>query len=466
MPSLPRRVPVTWPLAAGLGVLGSALMAWGGMNDEYSFDPNGWPQPVISALGDLLPNPWDAAAIGLGAVLLAGVWWWLRPHSDQPGVRRPGWLLALWGAPFLLAPPALTGDPVLYADLGWIVLQGQNPYVVGLTGAGGPYAAGVDALWAGHGVAYPPLSLWVNAAVVALTQAHPYWGYVAMRLPAILGVLAIGWLLPRVVALLHPGVREPELAPLRDRAVWWGLLNPLLVVHFLGGAHNDAPMAAVSLAAVWVVLRWPLPVVRWLVAPVLVGLAMSLKQQAGLTVLPVAGLPVLATLAALPLGRRLWARGVRTAGVTAVALATFGAVTAASGLGFGWTAWLNLMGAAGTPAPFWLLQDWGGEALLQAGLDPTGFRTVVGLTSNVVLLGVLAWVVIAWSDRPLQAVGWGGLAIAILGQSMHPWYVPWPLIFLGLGPLTRRQRGWVGGFVMAFVVWNAIQTVVWHGQHS
>ena len=62
--------------------------------------------------------------------------------------------------------------------------------------------------------------------------------------------------------------------------------------------------------------------------------------------------------------------------------------------------------------------------------------------------------------------GMWGLAVAILGQSMHPWYLPWALAFLGLGPLTRRQRALVGGFVMAFVIWNTIQTVVWHGQYD
>ena len=80
-----------------------------------------------------------------------------------------------------------------------------------------------------------------------------------------------------------------------------------------------------------------------------------------------------------------------------------------------------------------------------------------------VLLAVLAWIVIRFSDRPVAAAGWGALALAILGQSMHPWYIPWSLALLGLAALTRRQGGWVAGFVIVFGVWNAIQTVLWHG---
>lgn len=459
-----RRTPpvLAWHRAALLGTLATFLMAWGNSNPEFSFDPRGWPNAAVDALGRAAPQHYDKMILVVGSVLLSWVWWRLRPHEGTPAVRRPGALVALWSLPFLLTPPQLTGDPVLYADLGWIVLQGQNPYVVGLTGAGGPYAAGVDTLWAGHGVAYPPLTLLLNAALVALTGAHPWYGILAQRIPAVVGVVLLGVLLPRIVALLRPGASD--LATWQARATWWGLLNPLLVVHFLGGAHNDALMAGVVVLAVWVVLALPGPWARWLLAPVLVGVAMALKQQAGLAVLPVAGLPVLVLLRHTPLPRRLWVLGVRVAGVTGVAVATFVAISLASGLGFGWLGWLNLMGVAGTPAPFWILQDWGGEALLQAGVDPSGFRRVVGLGSNVVLLGALAWIVVRWSARPLQSVGWAALALAILGQSMHPWYLPWALAFLGLGPMTRRQRVVVGGFVMAFVVWNTIQTVAWHGQ--
>lgn len=446
-------------------------MAWGNSNPEFSFAPDGWPNSTINAFGNAAPLPVDKVILIVGSVLLAWVWWRLRPHEGQPGVRRPGALVALWSLPLLLTPPMLTGDPVLYADLGWIVLQGQNPYVVGLTGAGGPYVPGVDSLWAGNGVAYPPLSLWVHAGMVALTGAHPWWGIVAQRLPAIIGVVLLGVLLPRIAELLAvPELRSSRtnvsVATWQDRALWWGLLNPLVVVHFVGGAHNDALMAGVVILAVWVVLRFPQGWARWLLAPLLVGVAMALKQQAGLAVLPVAGLPILADLWRWPLGLRLWRFGLRTAGVTAIAVATFVAISLASGLGFGWTGWLNLMGAAGTPAPFWLLQDWGGAFLAQQGIDPTAFRQVVGLGSNVVLLAVLAWITIYFSARPLHLVGWAALALAILGQSMHPWYVPWALAFLGLGPLTRRQRVLVGGFVMVFLVWNTIQTVLWHGQYN
>ena len=301
--------------------------------------------------------------------------------------------------------------------------------------------------------AYPPLTLLVDAAVVALAGAHPYWSVVAMRLPALLGVALLGLSITRIA-------RARGKSP--DAGLWWGLLNPLLLFHFVGGAHNDALMAGVALAAIWVAVEFPAAWARWVVAPVLVGIAMSLKQQSGLTVLAVAGVPILHELRRATIGRRLHLLGRRTAAVTAIALAVFAAISAASGLGLGWTKWLSLMGVAGTIAPFGMVAQYGGILLTNLGVDPTAFKVVVSVVSNVVLLLVLVWIVVRWSDRPIHAVGWGSLAVAVLGQALHPWYVPWSLAVLGLDKLTPRQRAWLTAFVIAFVVWNSIQSSVWY----
>lgn len=348
----------------------------------------------------------------------------------------------------------LSPDAVLYADLGWTLGTGANPYDVGLASSGGPFAARVDPLWAGHGVAYPPLTLRLDQAVVWATGADPYWSVVAMRLPAILAVVAMLFLVPRLAAALGRS---------GSQATWLGVLNPLLVLHFIGGAHNDAPMAALSLAAIWLVVRRPSWWMSLIAAPVLVGLAMAAKQQGGLTVIAVAGLPVAATLAALPLGRRLWLLGWRTAVATAVAVATFVAVSLLSGLGFGWTRWLDLMGLAHTPAPLaWLSK---GGALLWGlgGGDPTAFLVVAGRVTTVILIVAVAWTLVHFADRPLPALAWGSAVLVVLGQAVHPWYVPWSLALLALCPMTRRQQRLVIGLTITFAAWNGIQTAIWHG---
>jgi len=438
-----------------IGLAGTLAIAWGSCHPEFSFALDGWPAAWVNAIGLAAPMPLNRILIVAGVVALVWAWWHVRPTSERPPVNAAV-TLGLWSLPLLLVPPVLSPDAVLYADLGWTLSTGADPYVVGVATSGGPFAVQVDPLWAGSGVAYPPLALLVAQAMVTLAGFHPYFSIVAMRIPAIAAAAAMLWLVPRIAGRL--GVHKRT-------AVWLGVLNPLLVLHFIGAAHNDAPMVAVSLAAIWVCLRWRSWWSVFLVAPALVGVAMALKPQGGLTVLAVAGLPVAAELAGLPLVRRLWLLGWRTAVVSLVAIAAFVAVSLASGLGFGWLGWLDLMGLAATPAPLALLSKLAALAVQTLGGSYTGFLIWAGRVTTLALLAVLVWIVVRFCDRPLAATAWGSLAIAVLGQAMHPWYLPWSLALLALVPLTVRQRYAVYGLAIAFCVWNAIQTVVWHGQY-
>ena len=438
-----------------IGLAGTLAIAWGSCHPEFSFALDGWPAGWVNAIGLAAPMPLNRILIVAGVVALVWAWWHVRPTRKRPPVNAAV-TLGLWSLPLLLVPPVLSPDAVLYADLGWTLSTGADPYVVGVATSGGPFAAQVDPLWAGSGVAYPPLALLVAQAMVTLTGFHPYFSIVAMRIPAVLAAAAMLWLVPRIAGLL--GVHKRQ-------AVWLGVLNPLLVMHFIGAGHNDAPMVAVSLAAIWVCLRWRSWWSVFGVAPVLVGVAMALKPQGGLTVLAVSGLPVAAELAGLPVLRRLWLLGWRTAAVSLVAVAAFVAISLASGLGFGWLGWLDLMGLAGTPAPLALLSKLVALGVQTLGGSYTGVLIWAGRVTTLVLLAVLAWIVVRFSDRPLAATAWGSLAIAVLGQAMHPWYLPWSLALLALVPLTTRQRYAVYGLAIAFCVWNAFQTVVWHGQY-
>lgn len=440
-------------------------MAWGSAHPEFAFHADGWAAPWVNHIGAAVPLPWDRVLIMGGVLGLCLLWGFLRVNGDRRAIQRPGLLLALWVLPLLWCPPVLSGDPILYADTGWMENVGASVYVDGLAGAGGPFAAQVDPLWQGSGVAYPPLTLVVDQVVVVLTGADAYWSIVAMRVPSLLGVALLAWSLPPLARFLHP-----DDAQAVGRAQWWGLLNPLLLIHFIGGAHNDALMVGVAFAAMGVTVIGTRQagarraVLLWLVAPVLVGVAMALKQQAGLTVLAVAGLPVLAELRQRTLGPRLWFWGLRTSAVTAVAVASFAVVTLLTGKGLGWADWLTLMGTAGTPAPFALLGGYGGLLIQTLGGDPAGFREALGVVSNLTLLVVIAGIVIRFSTRPVAAVGWSALAVAILGQAMHPWYIPWSMAVLGLVTLSRRQSGLLVAFAVGFLLWNSFQTVMWHGQ--
>ncbi|MCA0251375.1 MAG: polyprenol phosphomannose-dependent alpha 1,6 mannosyltransferase MptB [Actinobacteria bacterium] len=469
MPSLIATLRDRW---VWLGMLATTLVAWGSTHPEYSF-AGYWPNDTVMTAAALIPIPLNRVLIGAGAAGLTWAWWRLRPTPANPGPPAAA-VLALWSLPLLVVPPVLSPDAVLYADLGWMRLRGLDPYLLGLAGGGGPFAGQVDPLWAGSTVAYPPLAIVVQAAMVSLAGAHPYWSIVAMRIPVLLALAAMLWLIPRIAAELRGSVDSSRRVPLVGTsrggavpaprvAVWLGVLNPLVVLHFVGGAHNDAPMVAVTLLAIWLVLRVPADWMSLLLAPAVVGVAMALKQQGGLAVIAVAGLPVAAALAASPLPRRLWLLGWRTAIATAVTVATFAAICLGTGLGFGWVAGLDLMGRAPTPAPLALLSKGAAAIASWSGGDAEAVLAVAGLIGTAVLLVVLGWVVVTFADRPLAAVAWGSFALAVLGQALHPWYLPWSLALLALIPLTRRQCRWVYGSAVGFANWNAVQTAVWHG---
>lgn len=437
------------------GFASLAAVAWGSCHPEFSFAEQGWPSSLVNTIGLMAPIPLNRILIVIGVIGLTWSWWHIRPTAKRSAVHAPT-TLALWALPLLLVPPVLSPDATLYADLGWILSTGANPYEVGLATSGGPFAVQVDPLWAGSGVAYPPLTLLLAQAMVTLAGFHPYLSIIAMRIPAIVAVAAMLWLIPRIADRVGVSKRA---------AVWLGVLNPLLILHFIGAAHNDAPMVAASLAAIWISLRWTKWWSVFLAAPLTVSVAMALKQQGGLTVIAVAGLPVAATLAALPVARRLLLLGWRTAVVTAVALVGFVAISLSTGLGFGWTGWLDLMGLAATPAPLALLAKLGALIAQVSGGSYTGFLIIAGRVGTALLLIALIWIVIRFSDRPLHIVAWGSLAIAVLGQALHPWYLPWSLALLGLIAMTRRQRYAVFGLAIAFCVWNGFQTVIWYGQY-
>ena len=106
---------------------------------------------------------------------------------------------------------------------------------------------------------------------------------IAQRLPALAGMGLLAAFLPRLADQLRVD---------RQWAVWLGVLNPIAIVHLVGGAHNDTLMAGVVVFAIWLsVQRVPRVSASLVLAPIVIGLAMALKQQAGLAVIACARVP-------------------------------------------------------------------------------------------------------------------------------------------------------------------------------
>lgn len=443
-----------------MGVLGSAMLA------TWSFlDPDpALPSPITAR--DVAE--WVLGGAGMVAVTAA----WLRSR------RLPGRRLvtaAAWSVPMLFCPPLLSRDGWAYAAQGWMLVNGLNPYTVP-QGLATDLGRGVDVAWSGSTAVYPPGSLWLQALMVWLAHAHPFWSVVAMRGPSILGLVLIALTVPRLARLT--GVDA-------DAALWLAVCNPLTLLNLVGGMHNDGLQVGLTLLALTVAGRMARDGRGWaglVVGGVLVGLSGSVKQTgvlAGMGLVAVVHVATVrradgrASLDRTGLRARGWTRENCWRGLLArlvvgavPAIAAFVAVSSVRGLWFGW-----LNASAGSPAsvtsdaPIALIVQ-----VIRMVLDVpvsrlVGPATVISLVLVLVVL-VACW--LRWGPVPGHGDREGRLgdpmvmqagvlaAFAVLGVSLQPWYLIGPLALLAV---SRRNHpdivvlGIVGCVAVEFLQW-------------
>lgn len=426
------------------GALGTLLIALGSLTPAYL--PRSSPLMGPLRAAHLTGTPFKllgTVAVLAGLALLVDAWFRLRPshdHDDAPVAWRDlkHWaVLAIWGAPFLLAPPIFSHDAYSYAAQGWLVHNGTNPYQAGPGTLPGGFADQVAWVWRFTPAPYGPLSLQIQHGLVHVAGYDPYVSALLMRIPALVGVVLIGLLIPRIAT--HLGVDQAD-------AAWFATLSPVLVIDFIGGAHNDALMVGLVVAALWLAYegRW-----SWLASAVLVGVAATIKQ------------PALLAAYALPLIARPWNTwrwrevlvvGVRALVSCAIAIGTFAAITEATGLGYGWYNAVGVPGMIVTVSPSTIIGQ-GLQLLLNAlGLDPTGHMAVRTVrTIGLVVSGLgIAWFALTTARRrPITFLAWSYLLVALASPALHSWYVLWGGVLL---PLTRPSNKMVRAAVWATVI--------------
>ncbi|MFF4586322.1 polyprenol phosphomannose-dependent alpha 1,6 mannosyltransferase MptB [Streptomyces sp. NPDC001388] len=355
-----------------------------------------------------------------GLVLLTVAWVLLGRlvrAADPPAPRALVLVLAVWAAPLLIGPPLFSRDVYSYLAQGAMVDAHIDVYTHGPARLGGPLAAEVAPLWRHTGAPYGPVFMAVASALSGLTKGELPAGLIGMRLVALCGVALMAAALPRLAR--HSGA-DPAAA------LWLGVLNPLVLLHLVAGAHNDAIMLGLLGAGLVAALAR-----RPVAAAVLVTLAGLVKAPA---VLGLAAVVVLAVRA----GRRP-ARALLT--TLAACAATTVAATAVAGTGYGWIAALN------TPVS---PQNWALTSLLGRA---TG-ALLHHLGSDLAPLAVPAWhalglavtaatlVAIWWRlrPRPVYALGLSLAAVAAFGPAIRPWYALWGLFLIAAAAPSTSVR--------------------------
>jgi hypothetical protein len=83
--------------------------------------------------------------------------------------------ISAWSLPLLFCVPVFSRDVYAYTGQGRLVMEGQNPYQVGISTLNNWFALGADPAWAENRTPYGPYFLWLAHAVVGLTGAQPVW---------------------------------------------------------------------------------------------------------------------------------------------------------------------------------------------------------------------------------------------------------------------------------------------------
>ena len=408
------------------GLLGSALIAVGSLTPAYLPQNSPWWEPMRAlGLDNWWTNAFGTALVVTGVALLVEAWFTLRPSLYHEVKHWP--ITLLWSLPFLLAPPIFSHDAYAYAAEGWLLRNGLNPYDNAISVLPGPFADQAAWLWRYTTAMYPPLSLEMFHGLVAIAGNNPYWSAVAMRIPALLGVGLIAYFLPRIALRMGADVQM---------TAWFSTVNPLVIIDLVGGAHNDALMMGLVVLALWLAFQG-----RFWWAAILVGIAACIKQPAILAFYPVA-------LIGHPWRTFHWrdtSRALlRLTLSLAVSIATFVAISLASGLGFGWVYAADVPGKVVTLAPFTLVGA-GLKLLLESLGQPTAGQVVMdvlrylGLALTVLGIGWLALTV--GRRRPVTFLSWSYLIFAFGGIALNSWYLVWGGLLLPLTRPTERIAG-------------------------
>lgn len=224
--------PLLSPVSGGLLAVVVLVTAAGRASTPLGMTlPAGFGGLLKPASGD---GTGPAAAVLLALALLVVCWCALLHAVRQRGLGLwpVVWVGAIWTLPVLVAPPLLSLDAYSYLAQGRMLMEGLDPYQAGPVLLDDETTGRTDPMWRASPVPYGPLTLLLLRTVAAPDDLTT--GILLLRAAAVLGVVGA------VAAALHlaPVERRPYVLALT-------LLNPITLVHLVGGVHIDAVLAGV-----------------------------------------------------------------------------------------------------------------------------------------------------------------------------------------------------------------------------
>ncbi len=424
-----RREPIpaddwSWLLVPGiLGFIAICAIAVGGSfpNSPFKYELAGtW---FFGEPGPAGPPDNDAmllAALVLvygGLVLLLRTWvHLLRALAVRPAVPVKSLVImaTCWVVPLLIVAPMFSRDVFSYAAQGEMVSHHVNPYLYGpWTLGASTYTFPVDSLWKNAPAPYGPLFLVIDGLFARMSFHHSIVTILWLRALALFGYVLVAIGIPMLAKALG---RDP------GRAFVLGVLNPLVILSFVSGSHNDALMAGFLVLGFAMAKKG-----RFWWAITLCVCAAAVKAPAMLGVFYVAWEARGPTASVKQRLKPLIEAGVITSII-------FLGLSFGSGLGFGW---VKNLASPGT------VRSWTAPAtglgMLLSGISH-GLGSAIAMTTwisitrvlcELIALGFAIWLFTKVDQiGSVKAVGLSLLGLVILGPVIQPWYLTWGIVVL------------------------------------
>ena len=436
-----------------VGTVGSLLIAFGALG-AGALPVVGNPYdnvPFGSLMSRMLQT--SSAIVMVGVGLLVSAWVFLAPFVGTPlrqpqdkatapaGARRLVTTHQLWQTwagwviPLIFTAPLFTQDIYSYLANGSIVAQGMDPYSAGpvqLLGAGNKLARSVPFIWANSPSPYGPVALGLAAVVSAVTSNSILLGVITHRLLSIAGIIVAGW----AISCLAQRCRvSPE------SALWLGILNPLTILHLVGGIHNESIMLGLLLVGMELGLRGvdKLDASRRSAYLALVASGFCLSCAGMVKVTGFIGLGFVGMAYARRLinahGTARWkALAYAIALQIIVLVATVALISVCTGISLGWItgqggaasirSWLSTSTAVGVGTGFIGM-------LLGLGDHTEAILTVTrtfGVLVAVAFMARMLFATLRGHIHPVGGLGIASLVLVIFFPVVHPWYILWAVL--------------------------------------
>ena len=429
-------------LPALLGFLGAALIAIGGVGAGSTRQRD----PLLESAhlswlrfghGVVV----SSILLWLGVGLILAAWLWLgRRLIDGRGVSEYTLIAStgFWLAPLMCSVPLFSRDAYSYLAQGALLRDGFDPYSVGPIENPNPLLDDVSSVWTTTPAPYGPAFILIAKFVTLIAGDNVVSGTILLRLCMLPGLALLIWAAPRVAR--HVGANGAV-------ALWICVLNPLVIVHLMGGVHNEMLMIGLMMAGIALTFSR-----HHISGAALIAVAVAIKATAMLA-LP---FMVWVWMRHLP-GNRLRAFAVASAASITTLGVVFAVLSGLAGVGLGWLTalagsarvinWLTIPTAVAN-----LANAIGGAFLPVSFYGVLDATRLIGMVVIAITLPLLWWRFRHTDREALQGIAWAMVVVVLFAPAALPWYYTWPLAVASALVQSRPAIALIAGFSTLIMV--------------